>query len=634
MAGGDIGHALVVGSSGENLRGVDSDVGRMAAMLRERGFVVDVRTGDRATRKGILAGYDALIANARLELASVFYYAGHGFHAIDDVEHVRWQGISPADLGDTTDDDFRGISSWELSIKQAQLANRTKNVTVILDCCYAAQMSRADAAGDAVPRALSYPLQYGLARHRHDLRELYGPDCDAPHPLGEPNAVRLVACGQDECAYESSTPSGEVRGAFTDALLEVLREVGSAPVSWAMLDEAIRQRVCRRYRVQRPDIEGPARRLPFSLQVQADGDQVTVAASGETLRIGAGRLMGATEGDVYGVMPIGAQSYQARAAIAELELVRVFPLYSDARPTRGANGDLVLPNDAVAILIQKAAIRHAVKLDVPDGTGAAVEAGVVASRTLRIAAPGEAALATLRLRDGALTIEDRVGPLYPAAAFPGELPNAVKNLETLSAAQGLREIEGEHEVFRQELELEWGTVEDGMMRRMPDHGGVLTLRDRIYVKVTSKAQRSLYVHVFNIGLRGKTALRTSFAPAGVHVNSAQPEFVLGQRPDGALLGSGLSWPAGLVRELPRIDELIVIVTSTAMSLRSLEAREYPMAARSPGRSAGSKLDALLGQLQDGLARDVDPCAPIEGFLMKRFSFVLHAQDAKLGAIAY
>ncbi|HEX4419738.1 MAG TPA: caspase family protein [Kofleriaceae bacterium] len=630
MAGGDLGHALVVGSPGENLRGVDGDVGRMAAMLRERRLAVDVLTGGSATRKNILAGYDALIANAGPELASVFYYAGHGFHAIDDVEHVRWQGISPADLGDTKDDDFRGISSWELSIKQAQLAKRTKNVTVILDCCYAAQMSRADGAGDAVPRALSYPLQYGLARHRNDLRDLYGSDYDAPHPHGEPNAVRLVACGQDECAYEYSMPSGEVRGAFTDALLEVLREVGNAEVSWAMLDEAIRQRVARRFRVQRPDIEGPAQRLPFSLQVQADGNQVTIAASGETFRIGAGRLMGATEGDVYGVMPVGAQTYQARAAIAELELVRVFPLYSDARPTRGANGALVLPNDAVAMLIKKAAIRHAVKLDVPDGAGAALEAAVVASRTLRLAAPEDAALATLRLRDGALTIEDRLGPLYPATVFPSELPSAVKNLEsavknleTLSAAQGLREIEGEHEVFRQELELEWGTVENGVMRRMPDHGGVLTLRDRIYAKVTSKAQRSLYVHVFNIGLRGKIALLTSFAPAGVHVNSAQPEFVFGRRPDGALLGGGLSWPAGLVRDLPRIDELIVIVTSTAMSLRSLEAREHPMATR----SAGSKLDALLGQLQDGLTRDADPFSPVEGFLMKRFSFVLHAQDA-------
>jgi hypothetical protein len=54
--------ALVLGSQIEGLRGVDNDTRRVAAMLDGRGFTVDLRTGGSATRAGMLAGYDQLIA--------------------------------------------------------------------------------------------------------------------------------------------------------------------------------------------------------------------------------------------------------------------------------------------------------------------------------------------------------------------------------------------------------------------------------------------------------------------------------------------------------------------------------------------------------------------------------------------
>ena len=137
------GHALLVGSPGTTLQGIDQDVREMAEMLQARGFVVDTRTGDRATRAGILAGYDALIDSARADEPAVFYYAGHGFYAFPPTEPTKsWQGICPTDFHHRTDDDFHGITAWELSLKQARLTARTRNVTTILDCCFASQMSR------------------------------------------------------------------------------------------------------------------------------------------------------------------------------------------------------------------------------------------------------------------------------------------------------------------------------------------------------------------------------------------------------------------------------------------------------------------------------------------------------------
>lgn len=121
MKDGDTaGHALLVGAPGGKLRGTCNDLHAMEEMLVARGFIADVRTGDRATRQGILDGYDQLIRLSQGNRPAVFYYTGHGFHAVLDKEQGRsWQGIVTTDLGESTTTDFRGITSWELSIKQA-----------------------------------------------------------------------------------------------------------------------------------------------------------------------------------------------------------------------------------------------------------------------------------------------------------------------------------------------------------------------------------------------------------------------------------------------------------------------------------------------------------------------------------
>src|SRR5262245_47116853 len=123
-------HALVLGSQIEGLRGVDNDTRRMAAMLDARGFAVDLRVGGAATRAGMLAGYDHLIAALSSDDAAVIYYCGHGYHATVPEEARSWQCIAPTDLRASTDTDWRGITSWELSIKQSQLTAKTRNVTV------------------------------------------------------------------------------------------------------------------------------------------------------------------------------------------------------------------------------------------------------------------------------------------------------------------------------------------------------------------------------------------------------------------------------------------------------------------------------------------------------------------------
>lgn len=615
--------ALVLGSQIEGLRGVHNDVQRMAAMLDARGFVVDLRVGPDATRAGMLSGYDQLIAASGSGDAAVVYYCGHGYHAVVPDEGRSWQCIVPTDLRDGSTADWRGITAWELSIKQAQLTARTRNVTVILDCCHSAQLSRSDGVVGAVPRALPHPVHTGFDRHLAVLRETYGAAFDAVDPVGDPDAVRLVACGQSECAFEYPDAEGQYHGVFTDVLIDVLTRVGTALVSWGAIVSAIRAQVLRRFPRQRPHVEGPIRREPFSLAEHDDVRGAAFTEVGEQVRLAVGQLTGVAVGDRYAVLPAGAAVHEDTGALVQLEVTEVFATTALARRT---SGDSSIPAGGIAVLTQHCSVRWPVAIEGGQPARAAVEAAIAASPTLRSARPDEpGALATVRVENDGVTIEDAGGALFPPAPLPAGLDAVVAHLANLGVAQGLRELEGEHGLLTSELAIEFGTVCDGLARRLPDHGGVLGLHDRYYVKLERHGQRPLFVHVLNISARGKLTLLTYFARGGVVLDRLHPAVVIGQRADGAVIGVGLRWPEGMPRDGARLTEFMVIATLGVTDLSGLETRELVVA-----RSGGNQLQRMLVQLCKGAYRGAGGAGPLDGFLIKRCSVLLDPRAPSAG----
>ncbi|HYS34058.1 MAG TPA: hypothetical protein VEO01_00275, partial [Pseudonocardiaceae bacterium] len=69
--------------------------------------------------------------------------------------------------------DLRGITAIELSVLQARLTRRTRNVTVILDCCHAAHQSRRH---DLRVRALYHPTYLDVAEHNAMLSAMGLPE--------------------------------------------------------------------------------------------------------------------------------------------------------------------------------------------------------------------------------------------------------------------------------------------------------------------------------------------------------------------------------------------------------------------------------------------------------------------------
>jgi hypothetical protein len=612
--------ALVLGSQIEGLRGVDNDARRTAEMLDARGFAIDLRIGADATRAGMLAGYERLIAASGSDDAAVVYYCGHGFYAAVPAERRSWQCIAPTDLREGTVTEWRGITAWELSIQQARLTDRTRNVTVILDCCHSAQLSRSDGPAGGIPRALPHPVHTGFDHHLAALRARYGAAFDAVDPVGNPHAVRVVACGQSESAFEYRDAAGVYHGVFTDVLIDVLAQAGTAPLSWAAIMGAIRPRVLRRFVRQRPDLEGPARRGLFSLTEHDHPRRVAVVPAGDQFRLAVGQLTGAAVGDVYGVLPSDAPIQDEARTLAQLEVVEVFATAASARRTAGAHP---VPDDAFAVPIRRCVPRWAVAIDASGAARAEIEAAIATSPTLRTARPGElGALATVRVDGGTVTLESASGPLFPPAPFPAQLGGALAHLANLGVAQGIRELEGEHGVVASELAIQLGAVRDGQLQPLPDHGSVLGLCERYYVNLAHRGQRPLFVHVLDLGARGKVTLLTHFARGGVVLDRHRPSVMLGQRADGAIVGVGLRWPEGLPRSgMPRLTELVVIATPMSTDLSGLETRELGIL-----RNAGNPLQSMLAQLCDGRYRDARSAGALDGYLVKRLSLLLAPED--------
>ncbi|HSN30259.1 MAG TPA: caspase family protein, partial [Kofleriaceae bacterium] len=472
----------------------------LAAVLKRQGFTIDARTGQNATRDGILAGYAKLIADTNAGDVAVFGYSGHGALTIDSTGRATtmFQNIVPFDYADSTDDDYRGISALELSLLLRMLVEKSRNAIVILDCCHSAQMSRDGAVRDAAPRALPSPLRVSVDAYHEALRARY-PGVDIA-PQGNTEAIKLVACAREQVAYEYTNANDVRTGAFTEALVEVLEDVADVPMTWGLIGRAVRERVLRRFPSQRPDFDGPVKRQLFELvELDANDGVVPLIKTNTEYKIGAGQIHAVNVGDVYGVAGLASRD----RIVTQATVTKVAPTTATVQLAGAA-----LPDDPIAIPMQRAAAPRLVTVLAPADRLPMISDELARARTIRAAtgADGELTLATLRMIDDGFAIEDGRGMIFPPTKH---LADAVMNLANLAVAQSLRELVGEHGIASTAIECELGLLVSGERRSLPESGAAISCGDQLYCRVVNRSPSALYVHAFSVGLRGSVTALSS-----------------------------------------------------------------------------------------------------------------------------
>ena len=301
--------ALLIGSQTGGLTGVDADVELMDQALRRMGFSTVLSTGKSAGADEIRSRYHGLIQDTGSADTAVVYYSGHGGRERNtlkgaDPQLPEWfQFIVPTDFDDRSDGRLRCLLAEELSLLQRQLTDRSRNVTVILDCCHSARMSR---NGGALPKAneqLAFPAADLIARWQAvaDDRSDAAAQGDA-----NPLAVRLVGCSPDQSAYELPVPSlGGSHGALTANLYQVLSSPTAAAMTWRDALDIVRRQIMDVLPQQRPEVEGPVDRLLFSLDSRSASGVLRLRVESGAILVDDAAIFGVGVGDTYAMVGPG-----------------------------------------------------------------------------------------------------------------------------------------------------------------------------------------------------------------------------------------------------------------------------------------------------------------------------------------
>jgi hypothetical protein len=606
--------ALVIGSETPPLQGVHNDCAAIATVLQGRDFEVETRIQGNATRAGILDGIDALIRRTGDSDAAVIYYSGHGAYAFNAEarpgERERYQSLCPTDWDRNARDDFGGILDVELALKLRAITDKTPNVVVILDCCYAAEMWRSFDT-TFVERAFNKPWAAGVS----DFLARIKPDTSRLATEGNARAVRIVATDADRRALESDVSIGGYlvrRGLLTHALEQVLLEVGNAPVSWRTVSARVRELVLAIAPDQRPDVEGPSDRMLFTATNLDRPDAVVYfERKGESF-LRANRILGATVGARYSIMRNGAAGYDSTAVVATAEVVALV----------GASAHVKLENVTQGGP-QPGAAAYPERLPYPPlpiklaGLSPEQLHELVRNTRLEVVVDGEPPRFTVRADRGKLAVleGDR------EAMLP--LTDDAKGRETLRAwlerwskAEAVRNLEGEG-LPPDSIGVTWGRVEKGVqIEHAP--GEQAHVGDWIYVVVTNRTTQPLYIAIFDIGLGGKVTLLTSGSPGGRKLEPGK-STTLGKR-DGEPTVRGIgpvTWAKDVPEDGRRRESLVVVATTDWTEFPLLET---PVVTR----ALANRLETVLETFREARYREMPDEGPAGAgqFCVRRIDFEL------------
>ncbi len=584
--------ALLIGSQTFGLAGCEANVVLMQDVLASRGYSdIQVLTGPAAARDGITSGFEQLIAETNAADAVVIYYSGHGGRVPLPDWQVRQaagqeafaQFIVPYDMDETTAADFHGILSLELSRFQSRLTQITSNVTTILDCCHSGLMAR-DAL--LVPKALSRYFPYEGALDK--LAELEAVSSPVTGD-GNPHAVRVVACGPGQSAFEGASirRPGARHGLLTDALASLLTATDGSYVSWRTLADRLRAVITTVTVTQRPEVEGPSNRVPFTEEEDNNPGAVPVTVTGGQAWVEGAELLGVTAGDQYVLLDEAGRRLGRATAAA--------PAGGRARLQTVGDG-FFLPERVTAVPF-RTFTRLPVSVELPDYLRPDAIAAIEDSTSLFVSDAEITPIGSVIFDGGLLVCDGARLPLY-ADRLDADKPGiraAVELLERVARAVRFRDLRPTGDAVRLIQPAEVTIVrhaQDGSQVPVTGNGERVFVGDRLSVSVRNLSSQPLYFWVFDVGTSSEIVLVTDASPSGRELAPAgEPDD---RQTVGGSGGTALEWSLSAPRDGGRPETLVVIIADRPQDLSPLQSRD---AARPQDLSP---LEARLAEAQTGV----------------------------------
>lgn len=309
-------HVLLIGIDAyrgvEPLYGAANDVDAVEEiLLRRLGISPKVMTKLVARRGAARPGERApTLDNIRAELEKLashsvqpgdrvlVLYSGHGTRIDAPGGMTSKEALVPVDGPED------GALLWDHEMNDAlrNIAKRTNDVTVLLDCCFSASVTRG-----AFPA--SRPRTCHVRAMVPTAKTFDGEDMLSGLNSSDPGYVVAASAQANETATEVSDSTGTCHSAFVAALLHLFerRFVGDLrSLRWSDIWPYLRAEVSARSPGQHPCLIGRSERRVFGGPYRRGDPGITLVHDGAAYRIDAGRLAGLNEGAeiaVYGPEP-------------------------------------------------------------------------------------------------------------------------------------------------------------------------------------------------------------------------------------------------------------------------------------------------------------------------------------------
>ena len=579
-----------------NLTGCVNDVENMKSLLTTKFEFSEenvlVLKNESATRKAILDAFQShLIARARPGDIVVIHYSGHGSQMKDtsaDETDGLDETIVPHDsregmVFDISDDELNGLLD--------RLAQKTHNITFILDSCHSGTGTRAAGLARVAPpdpRPPRDPERFAVS--------VRGVDGKSDVRPADGKYVLLAGCRSKEVSFEYQA-EGRSYGALTYFLAQELRAAGAGTTYRDVMDKVM-GRVSAAYPAQHPQLEGAkAENYVFSDASSIAAPYVLVSPKQGGVELKAGEVQGLTKGSLYDVYgPTTKRLSDPEKPVARVELTKVEPYTAEARVTSG--GPVLEASRAVERKHEysdRRLIVHYLDLD-KSVTLRSIKAELDKLKFI-VAAPQATGYQLLlredRVRKAIVTEGGDPSEISPPVSLDDSdvVPQVVDQIQQWAKWFNVLSIESRTLTHNVKVTIQ--VVEDGQSRspfRHEDQADVvLEEGDEFELVVKNTAGRDLYLAVLDLESTG--AISQVFPEVGGA---------------GEILPTGASWKRRLRTTLPVgrdsiRDALKVFATVSPLDFRPLTLP--PVRGGETGRAASQHpLNQLIENAATGVAR--------------------------------
>lgn len=552
---------------------------------------------------------------------SVFiFYAGHGGSQHFPSANTWLEGLVPLDVRQNG-----MLYDLELNRLLQDIADYCGSLTVVLDCCHAAGVTRADDLA-TTPRYTPLPAAEGELPAVVQLHLCHHAAADPRR--GTAYSV-LAACHADEQAVEvyPADCAGGSHGALTYCLLQVLARVDDQRLATLELSTLQEQLVASFQRLgirhQHPFVVGSDRRSLFGgfIESRPAGfpvEQLTMSQ----YRLSAGELAGLHEGAVVAVyapclggetslpQPVKAPPLlmlQVASTTADSALATPLDQAALSRPpalpagARGrlhsvGNGDAVrvwlAPDVSSAVSAAVASYKQAILLPreaaaasevmIRSTLDGAITVWLTSSLVLESAARG-VPLGTIPAGSADVQTASLVAALQHLALFMIPLRLARRRSQTKPAALAITPLSCAGLSTAECVDLE---VRLSARRPLPHRDGAFDLPPQmpVCIQVSNRSSERLYVTLVCCSMEGQVQLIDTNVAVPAHSErffwegqiKGAPFLFEGMGPGGLdqLVAIGVSQPAVDLRCLDQTDSLALVISDAAAS-RSLVAKRLP-----------------------------------------------------------